>query len=491
MPPVHGMKSRINYNMIKSLKHLHLTFYSIVAADILAILSACIIAIVLRAISGGNLPLAEYLRLLPTILLFVVLYASFGLYPGLSIPAPEKLKRLSISSSMGFLFISVMLFMGQRGEIYSRFIFLSAWLFTLVLVPLFRYLGAHICCKSPWWGYTVILVGRYKNVAVMADYLRHRPWHGFKAVTLVITDDNIPENAATQPSLVQIDLHSSTSLKKKLKHERKNNPDAIIALLAEGIKPEDMQTLFKAVNRGFRRILLIPETMFYVRLSVQIAEFSTKLAFSLRQNLLDPYRMLTKRLLDISIIIIFSVPTAIVMLTIYVVVRLDTRGPAFYKQKRIGREGREFFAWKFRTMVTDADAVLAKYLEDNPQLADEWSKDHKLKHDPRITKTGALLRKFSLDELPQLFNVIVGEMSLVGPRPIVEQEVKKYGDAFDLYTRVRPGITGLWQTSGRNDVTYAMRVSMDRYYIANWSVWLDIFILIKTAPAALTAKGAY
>ena len=170
---------------------------------------------------------------------------------------------------------------------------------------------------------------------------------------------------------------------------------------------------------------------------------------------------------------------------------MDSTGGVFYGHKRIGKGGREFTAWKFRTMVVDADLKLKEYLERNPESLAEWDATHKLKDDPRITWLGRILRRFSLDEFPQLWNVIKGEMSLVGPRPIVADEIHHYGNRFDPYTWVKPGMTGLWQVSGRNDTTYEERVSLDEYYVRNWSMWLDVYILARTVAIVLRRKGAY
>ena len=163
----------------------------------------------------------------------------------------------------------------------------------------------------------------------------------------------------------------------------------------------------------------------------------------------------------------------------------------FYRQSRIGKEGREFKVIKFRTMVENADGVLVKCLEENPELLAEWNLNHKLKDDPRITRVGKILRKLSIDELPQLWNVIKGEMSLVGPRPIVAAEIERYADRIKYYNQVPPGITGLWQVSGRNDVNYEQRVRLDEYYVRNRSIWLNIYILIRTASVVLRRQGAY
>lgn len=172
-------------------------------------------------------------------------------------------------------------------------------------------------------------------------------------------------------------------------------------------------------------------------------------------------------------------------------IRLDSPGSILYRQKRIGQGGSPLHIYKFRTMVADADAALQTCLAANPTLREEWERDHKLRNDPRITRMGAFLRKTSLDELPQLLNVLAGGMSLVGPRPIVAAEIAKYGQVYEEYCRVKPGITGLWQISGRNNTSYAERVTYDHYYINNWSVWMDLWILGKTVPVVLSGYGAY
>jgi len=175
---------------------------------------------------------------------------------------------------------------------------------------------------------------------------------------------------------------------------------------------------------------------------------------------------------------------------IAVLIKLDSPGPMLYKQMRLGTDGNHFFCWKFRTMRTDAGQVLTELLQDNPDLRAEWEKEHKLHDDPRITRVGRFLRKSSLDELPQLWNVLVGEMSLVGPRPIVDAEVSRYRDAYELYRRVKPGMSGLWQVGGRSETSYKERVEMDTYYVRNWSVWLDLVILARTVGAVLYRHGA-
>lgn len=180
-----------------------------------------------------------------------------------------------------------------------------------------------------------------------------------------------------------------------------------------------------------------------------------------------------------------------VILIISGLIKLKSKGPAIYTQIRLGHQGRPFKLYKFRTMVDNADKILDSYLQNDPELAQEWKETHKLHEDPRVTAFGQLLRKTSLDELPQIFNILKGEMTLVGPRPIVNEEIKKYGRYYREYCGLYPGLTGLWQISGRSDTTYERRRACDHYYAHNWSPLLDIKIILKTIPVALKGFGAY
>ena len=186
--------------------------------------------------------------------------------------------------------------------------------------------------------------------------------------------------------------------------------------------------------------------------------------------------------------LVFLLP---IMLVVALAVYAQDGGPILFAHRRIGLHGRTFPCLKFRSMAVDAEARLAAVLASDPAARAEWEKDHKLRNDPRVTPLGAFLRKTSLDELPQLFNVLRGEMSLVGPRPIVEAEVGKYGRRFEAYCAVKPGITGLWQVSGRNDTTYRTRVALDCVYARRRNLGLDAYIIAATVPAVLARRGSY
>ncbi len=214
------------------------------------------------------------------------------------------------------------------------------------------------------------------------------------------------------------------------------------------------------------------------------------LLLRLKNNLARRWPKLIKRTFDIAVSTLLLILLVPLFAFLFWKIRQDG-GKATYAHERVGYKGKQFHCLKFRSMIIDADKVLEKLLQENQEARDEWGRDFKLKNDPRITKIGDILRKTSLDELPQLWNVLKGDMSLVGPRPIVEGERNRYGDFISYYEESRPGMTGLWQVSGRNDVDYKQRVDLDVWYARNWSLWHDIVILLKTVPVVFFREGSY
>ena len=204
-----------------------------------------------------------------------------------------------------------------------------------------------------------------------------------------------------------------------------------------------------------------------------------------------PLGMTQKRVVDITLAISGILLLAPLLIICFLATIATSRGPAIFRHRRVGFNGKHFDCYKFRTMVTDAPERLRKLLESDPTAAAEWTANRKLRNDPRVTAIGAILRKSSLDELPQLFNVLKGDMSIVGPRPVTDDELERYSTAIGAYLACRPGITGLWQVSGRSTTTYDKRVACDAFYARNWSMTLDAKILIVTIPSLLASDGAY
>lgn len=293
--------------------------------------------------------------------------------------------------------------------------------------------------------------------------------------------------------VINIDKRNFNEIKQEIKEviEDERYHAAIIDL--EERSNKKVFLLIDIIQHHINRIIIMPKlSKFPVFNGEVINSINHKgMAFYIKNNLLNPVDKRIKSIFDyvmsISLIFIF-LPF---LLILYIIVYIDTKGKPIFKQRRIGQNGKSFNIYKFRTMVANSDKILQDLLENNPEIRDEWEKEFKLKNDPRITKLGNFLRKTSLDELPQLINVFQGKMSLVGPRPIIKKEIEKYGNYFEYFKLVKPGITGLWQVSGRNDIDYDERVQLDVWYSRNWSIELDFIILIKTVVVVLFKKGSY
>lgn len=221
-----------------------------------------------------------------------------------------------------------------------------------------------------------------------------------------------------------------------------------------------------------------------------LSDTRSDLRYSAVVGSLSPVGALPKRIVDIVLALGGIILLAPLLVICYVAVVLSSPGPALFRHKRVGFNGRKFECLKFRTMVPDAAERLQALLASDPAAAAEWAATRKLQNDPRVTAIGAILRKSSLDELPQLFNVLRGEMSIVGPRPVTEEELERYSTSVGAYLSCRPGITGLWQVSGRSTTSYEKRVACDAYYAHNWSMVLDAKIIVVTIPALLSTDGA-
>ena len=255
----------------------------------------------------------------------------------------------------------------------------------------------------------------------------------------------------------------------------------------------EVNDLIDHIQKNVHRIILLPKISKTPMINGElISSIHHKgMAFYVKNNLLSIVDQFLKNVFDYVMALILIILFSPLLLLLYTLVYFSTNGHPLFSHKRLGYEGKKINVWKFRTMYLDAQERLETLLDESADYREEWNKDFKLKNDPRVTRIGNFLRKTSLDELPQLINVLRGEMSLVGPRPIIDAEIKKYGEFYHYFTAVKPGITGLWQVSGRNDINYNERVQLDVWYVRNWSIQLDLEILIKTAVVVFQRKGSY
>ncbi|HQX00995.1 MAG TPA: exopolysaccharide biosynthesis polyprenyl glycosylphosphotransferase, partial [Anaerolineales bacterium] len=243
--------------------------------------------------------------------------------------------------------------------------------------------------------------------------------------------------------------------------------------------------------RKFKRMIFISDMDWLEGASIAYHDFEGMLGMEAQQNFLNPLSAVLKRMMDILIAGTAGLVSLPLILLAAVLIKLDSSGSVLYKQERVGKDGKRIKIYKFRSMREDGERVMAEYLAGNASAQDEWAETQKLKEDPRITRVGKWVRKFSVDELPQLYNILKGDMSVVGPRPILVEQKKLYGEGLEVYTSVRPGLTGFWQVSGRNRTSFCQRAIYDVYYVRNWSVWLDTYILLRTIWVVLSRDGAY
>jgi Undecaprenyl-phosphate galactose phosphotransferase WbaP len=254
---------------------------------------------------------------------------------------------------------------------------------------------------------------------------------------------------------------------------------------------EQLARLVSLAAIHFRHVLITPDLSGVTNSAVMARNLAGTFAVEVKYNLLNPWALRAKRIVDLCITLVLGVLALPLFLLLALLVSLESGGAVFYRDRRMGQGGKEFSCIKFRTMVAEAEDLLQRMLEEDEVSREEYAMYHKLRDDPRTTRVGRLLRKTSLDELPQVWNVIRGEMSLVGPRPYLPRESREIGLAQGEILRVRPGITGPWQVAGRNQAAFHTRVEMDAHYVHNWSVWLDLVLLARTAKVVVSSRGAY
>ena len=411
------------------------------------------------------------------ILAFLALYWFVGSYPGVSVNPVAEIRRISLANSCAFLFITAI--SANHLAMLPCLIWLPASIASSAVILVLRSLVRQVGSQYDWWGYPVVLVGRGNTARFVLCRLIGQPQLGLTPVA-VIADQLVEKEIQGIPVLESRRLGELAS--SGIRH-------AIVAA------PELSRSEFaRVIERGgetFPHLILVPDMDFVWKVESYMRDLSGITGIEMRNNLLDSRARGAKRAIDLASSIVLMVLLLPLMTIISLLIVAESGCPVFFSQERLGRAGRTFHIWKFRSMVRNSAEVLEHHLDSCPQSRSEWAVDHKLRNDPRITRVGRLLRKTSLDELPQLWNVILGEMSLVGPRPIVAAEIPKYQAAYILYMKMTPGLTGLWQVSGRSHTTYAERIAYDICYVRNWSFWMDIYLLAKTVGVIFTGNGAY
>ncbi len=456
-------------------RYAGVTAAPLVLADLIAILLALAFAWI--ATTAVWYPAVVEWKSLTAALLssFIFVAPAVGLYPGVGLGPVAELRRAGLAvACIGPTFLAVSFL--QPSKTFA--VQLAIVLTSLLLIPgiaLLRRGVRQLFGRFPWWGQPCLLVGDTASAEKIHRYLKSNPGVGLRPLGFV-GQRPIADAQGGVRHLAPVERLRSTL--RKLDH-----PWLIVATAA------DLPTVQHHLRDGSQVQILVSRldgsTHLWRRASACLDWPGQEASLGVPA----PFRAL-KRAIDLILAIAICVPLVPLLLAIGVLIKLTSPGPAIFKQERVGHEGQRFLCWKFRTMVCDGQRVLDEHLAANPAVREQWERDHKLQYDPRVTTIGQLLRRTSLDELPQLWNVLRGEMSLVGPRPILASEISDFGAEFQAFCSVLPGITGMWQVSGRNQTTYAEHVELDGFYARNWSIWLDLHILMLTFKVVLLRQGA-
>jgi exopolysaccharide biosynthesis polyprenyl glycosylphosphotransferase len=471
-------------------------------------------------------------------------FAVTGLYSATPYAPPEKIRLTTITITMVLLGIGAMALAGRRAtHVWTPSTLVLVWGFSIFVVPIVRSTVRRQFASRPWWGHPVVVLGAGKTGRMLVRILRRNPTFGLKPVCLLDDDpakqgtlratvddlddlklQSLPKLPVVTTAVDDFDLDDIAPLKNPdtplefdvpgvvlpptrgmfsevegvpilgsldlapLLARRLHIPHAVVAM--PGVSSRKLLHLTERVGGLFSHILVIPDLFGFASLGVPAKDVGGVLGIEVRQQLLLPGPRFVKRMLDLTLSLAGGLCILPIVLFIALLIKLDSRGPILYWQERVGRDGTRFRAGKFRSMYGDGEERLKHVLESDPRLKAEYEEFHKLSFDPRVTRVGRLLRKFSLDELPQIWSVIHGDMSLVGPRPYLEREIPDMMHQESIILRAMPGMTGLWQVGDRNSTGFAERLRTDVHYVRNWSVWLDLYILAKTFGVVVAGTGS-
>lgn len=418
-----------------------------------------------------NIPIALEYSLL-AIPAWIAWSVTAGMTPGWGLGGIEEIRRLQLSLAGLFTVMALAVFLSRGWIVPSRIVFLVTYLFAALFLPMMRMILRRAMIRLRLWGCPVALYGEEAAARKMRAVLADHPEIGYKVVGELL------------PLRYREGEHAS---------EKLETPEAPVALVVSAdFDEQELAAQLDSRLSAYHKVILFPLVHQDIWSWVVPRNFGGLMGLEVRHNLLNPLAVTVKNVLE-GLTVILLMPLWVPLVALLAgFLWLGDRGNPFFVQPRIGMGGRTIHAIKFRTMVPDAEARLQTLLADDAALREEWHQSYKLKRDPRVTAMGRWIRKFSLDELPQLLNVLRGDMAVVGPRPLPLYHDK---DLDVLHSapryRVRPGITGLWQILGRGDGDPQTIAHWDNYYVRNWSLWMDFYILIRTIGAVFSGKGAY
>ena len=468
--------------------------FCLVTVDLFALVFALIISVTLRnkllpgifpVFPENPFPLKHFFSLWWFFAVYIFFFAYRGLYTKRML-FWEELQNLWYACFLSIIGLLTIVSLGKLSHLISRTVLVLTFLNMLWLSSAFRYYSKGLLAWLGIWQKKVLILGAGKMGKMVLEALKNEKTLGYEVIGLLDDDPKkygkYIEEKMILGKLAEVDRFLS-------------NPKVEDIFLAiDSTESSDIRWLINKLQLKIKNLHFIPYFSNLPFLNSQFKFFFNQqiLAISLKNNLRVRSNQLIKRIFDLVVTILILIFVFPFMILLCLLIKLNTKGSIFFIQKRWGKGKNIFNCIKFRTMFIDGDVRLKDYLNNNQKAKREWEKFLKLKiFDPRVTRIGGFLRKFSFDELPQLFNVLKGEMSLVGPRPYLPREKEQMDEYFELILETPPGITGLWQVSGRNELPFKERLELDAWYVRNWSPWLDTVILLRTFKAVLTGKGAY
>jgi len=463
----------------------------LIAFDVAALLSSIFLAYLIRkeilfyihpVFRVWTFPFSTYLVNYPYFLgLWVVVLAYERLYTK-RFAIGEEVKRLWKGASISFLIIMVLTFAARISMNVSRTVIVLAWALSFFLLPALRIVAKKILNKGGCWQRNMLILGAGRTGEMVLGRIKGNKNMGYEPVGFLDDDEaKLGKEIGGVKVLGKLSEIKSWAKEKKVR-------DVVIAM--PGVSREKLLEVMGFCEGVVDEIRVIPDMFGLATVGVKAEDLDGILLFDMEWNLAKAHNVFIKRVIDIilsSLAIAISSP---LMLFISIKIRRGSEGPAIFGQKRLWKEEVTFDFLKFRSMYLDEEERLKRFLKENPQARKEWEKFVKIKSgDPRVTEFGKWLRRYCLDELPQLVNVFLGKMSLVGPRPYLPREYEKMGGYKKTILKALPGMAGLWQVSGKNELTFEDRLRLEEYYVRNWSLWMDFIILLKTVRVVWRGGG--
>ena len=386
--------------------------------------------------------------------LFIAVNFSLGLYTKRN-DFWEELRRSYLGAFLLLIGVTLLLFITKSTQEFSRATYILMFFNLLWLTPLLRVLIKRLLLSLGLWRIDALFDGNQEQLQRLKKMLQENWYLGYRE-----TEDI-----------------------KKAK---------VVFIATKDIPIDKLEQMIHRYKHRIKEVIIIPflHNISFANADIVDLRIGRMSFINIQNQLFIKKNIFIKKCAEFSLLIVLTPIVTPIFLLIALLIKLDSKGSVFFKQQRLGKEGKVFSCYKFRTMYENNDILLQNYLERNPQEVANYAKYHKYKNDPRITRFGSFLRRYSLDELPQIINVFRFEMNLIGPRPYMVNERVKIGEDIDTILHVRPGLTGLWQISGRNDLTFYERIELDKWYIQNWSLWLDFIIFLKTFVVLVTKRGA-